>query len=48
MAALATFLPVHTVLPAPYFKKYGRLPGIVAFVDGVIAAAIGVITGLLS
>jgi chromate transporter len=32
-------------LPAPYFKKYGKRPGIVAFVDGVTAAAIGAITG---
>ncbi|WP_349607102.1 chromate transporter [Cupriavidus sp. DF5525] len=47
VAALATFLPCYlfTVLPAPYFKKYGKLPGILAFVDGVTAAAIGAITG---
>lgn len=47
VAALATFLPCYlfTVLPAPYFKKYGKLPGIVAFVDGVTAAAIGAIAG---
>jgi len=47
VAALATFLPCYlfTVLPAPYFKKYGKLPGLVAFVDGVTAAAIGAITG---
>ncbi|TWG88590.1 chromate transporter [Cupriavidus gilardii J11] len=47
VAALATFLPCYlfTVIPAPYFKKYGRLPAIVAFVDGVTAAAIGAITG---
>lgn len=47
VAALATFLPCYlfTVIPAPYFKKYGRRPGIVAFVDGVTAAAIGAITG---
>ena len=47
VAALATFLPCYlfTVIPAPYFKKYGKLPGIVAFVDGVTAAAIGAITG---
>lgn len=29
----------------PYFKKYGRLPAILAFVDGVTAAAVGAITG---
>ena len=47
VAALATFLPcyVFTVVPAPYFKKYGKLPSIKAFVDGVTAAAIGAITG---
>lgn len=47
MAALATFLPCYlfTIIPAPYFKKYGKLPGIVAFVDGITAAAIGAITG---
>ncbi len=46
-AALATFLPCYlfTILPAPYFKKYGKLPGVVAFVDGITAAAIGAITG---
>src|SRR3954470_69637 len=45
-AALATFLPCYlfTVIPAPYFKKYGKRPGIVAFVDGVTAAAIGAIS----
>ncbi|WP_423193496.1 chromate transporter [Cupriavidus sp. H18C2] len=47
VAAAATFLPCYlfTVLPAPYFKKYGKLPAILAFVDGVTAAAIGAITG---
>ena len=47
VAALGTFLPCYlfTVIPAPYFKKYGKLPGIVAFVDGVTAAAVGAITG---
>ena len=46
-AALATFLPCYllTVLPAPYFKKYGKRSGIVAFVDGVTAAAVGAIAG---
>jgi chromate transporter len=46
-AALATFLPcyVFTILPAPYFKKFGRQPGVKAFVDGVTAAAIGTIAG---
>jgi len=47
VAALATFLPCYlfTIVPAPYFKKYGKHPGIKAFVDGVTAAAIGAIAG---
>jgi chromate transporter len=47
VAALATFLPCYlfTILPAPYFKKYGKRAGILAFVDGVTAAAVGAITG---
>jgi chromate transporter len=47
VAALATFLPCYlfTVLPAPYFKRYGKLPGVVAFVDGITAAAVGAIAG---
>jgi chromate transporter len=47
VAALATFVPCYlfTILPAPYFKKYGKLPGVKAFVDGVTAAAIGAIAG---
>jgi chromate transporter len=47
VAAVATFLPCYllTILPAPYFKKHGKRPGIVAFVDGVTAAAVGAIAG---
>ena len=47
VAALATFLPCYlfTVIPAPYFSKYGKLAGVKAFVDGVTAAAIGTIAG---
>lgn len=47
VASLATFVPCYlfTVIPAPYFKKYGRLPGVVAFVDGITAAAVGAIAG---
>ncbi|HET7766527.1 MAG TPA: chromate transporter [Burkholderiales bacterium] len=47
VAALATFLPCYlfTIIPAPYFRKHGRKPGLVAFIDGVTAAAIGTITG---
>ncbi|HEV8211742.1 MAG TPA: chromate transporter [Vicinamibacterales bacterium] len=47
VAALATFVPCYlfTIVPAPYFKKHGKRPAIVAFVDGVTAAAIGAIAG---
>jgi chromate transporter len=47
LAAVGTFLPCYllTVIPAPYFKKHGKRPGIIAFVDGVTAAAVGAIAG---
>jgi chromate transporter len=47
VAAFATFLPCYllTIIPAPYFKKHGKRPGLVAFVDGVTAAAVGAIAG---
>ena len=47
LASVATFLPCYlfTIIPAPYFKKYGSRPGIANFVDGVTAAAIGAIGG---
>ena len=47
IAALATFLPCYlfTIIPAPYFRKYGKHPAIKAFIDGVTAAAIGAIAG---
>jgi chromate transporter len=47
VAALATFLPCYllTVIPAPYFRRFGKRPDVVAFVDGVTAAAIGAIAG---
>lgn len=47
VAALATFVPCYlfTVIPAPYFKKFGKNPSVVAFIDGVTAAAIGAIAG---
>lgn len=47
IAALATFLPCYlfTIIPAPYFKRHGKRPGIVSFVDGVTGAAIGAIAG---
>ncbi len=47
VAALGTFLPCYlfTVIPAPYFKKHGKKPAILSFVNGVTAAAVGAITG---
>ena len=47
MAALGTFLPCYlfTIIPAPYFRKHGKKPAVIAFVDGCTAAAIGTITG---
>jgi chromate transporter len=47
MAAAGTFLPCYllTVLPAPYFRKHGKRPGLLAFIDGATAAAIGAIAG---
>jgi chromate transporter len=46
-AAVGTFLPCYllTILPAPYFKKHGKRPGLLAFIDGATAAAIGAIAG---
>jgi len=46
-AAAGTFLPCYlfTIIPAPYFKKHGKRPGVVAFVDGATAAAIGTLAG---
>ncbi|MBC3885121.1 chromate transporter [Undibacterium griseum] len=47
MAAGATFLPCYliTVIAAPHFKKYGKRPALIAFVDGITAAAVGAIAG---
>lgn len=47
VAALATFLPCYlfTVLPAPYFHKYGKHPSVKAFVDGITAAVVGALAG---
>jgi len=47
LAATATFLPCYlfTIIPAPYFKKYGKRPGLKNFIDGVTAAAVGAIAG---
>ncbi len=47
VAAVATFLPAYllTVIPAPYFKRYGKHKSVAAFVDGVTVAAAGAICG---
>jgi chromate transporter len=47
VAATATFLPCYlfTILPAPYFKRYGRHPAVKAFVDGITAAVVGALSG---
>jgi chromate transporter len=47
VAALATFVPCYffTIIPAPYFRKYGKNSSIKAIVDGITAAAVGAIAG---
>jgi chromate transporter len=47
VAAGATFLPafLFTVIPAPYFHRYGTRAWLVAIVAGVTAAATGAIAG---
>jgi chromate transporter len=47
VAALATFLPCYlfTIIPAPYFRKYGKNQSIKAFVDGITAAVVGALVG---
>lgn len=47
VAAIAMFIPCYllTIIPAPYFKKHGKKPGISAFVNGVTVAATGAIAG---
>ncbi len=47
VAALATFLPCYlfTIIPAPYFKRYGRHPSIKAFVEGITATVVGALAG---
>ena len=46
-AALGVFLPVYLVivLLSPYYERITKNPRITAFVDGVIAAAVGAIAG---
>lgn len=47
MAAVATFLPCYliTIIAAPHFKRWGKQSSVIAFVDGITAAAIGAIAG---
>jgi chromate transporter len=47
VAALGVFLPVYlfVILPAPWYRKHGNQPQLVAFVEGVTAAAVGALTG---
>jgi chromate transporter len=47
VAAGATFLPafLFTVIPAPYFHRYGKRPWLVAIVAGITAGATGAIAG---
>jgi len=47
VAASATFLPCYlfTILPAPYFHKYGKHPSVKAFVNGITAAVVGALAG---
>jgi chromate transporter len=47
IAAVGTFLPCYffTIIPAPYFRKHGKRPGLAAFINGVTAAAVGAISG---
>jgi chromate transporter len=47
VAALATFLPCYlfTIIPAPYFKKYGNNPAVKSFVEGITATVVGALAG---
>jgi chromate transporter len=47
VAATATFLPAYllTIIPAPYVRRHGQHPTVVAVVQGVTAAATGAIAG---
>lgn len=47
VAAGATFLPsfLFTVIPAPYFHRYGKRPWLAATVAGITAGATGAIAG---
>jgi chromate transporter len=47
VAALGVFLPCYlfVIIPAPYFRRFGKNRHLKAFVDGVTAAATGAIGG---
>ena len=47
VAALGVFLPgyLFVIIPAPYYRRWARIPQIKSFVDGVTAAATGAIAG---
>jgi len=47
IAALGVFLPCYlfVIIPAPYFRRWARVPQVKSFVDGVTAAATGAIAG---
>ena len=47
IAAGATFLPafLFTVIPAPYFHRYGKRPWLASIVGGITAGATGAIAG---
>jgi chromate transporter len=47
LAAFGTFLSAYVfiIALAPAFKRYGKRPGVAAFVQGVTAAAVEAITG---
>ncbi len=49
VASSGVFLPVYlfVVIPAPYFERYARNLQLIAFVDGVTAAATGAIAGAI-
>ena len=47
LPAIGVFLPCYlfVIIPAPYYRRWARVPQIKSFVDGVTAAATGAIAG---
>ncbi|MFL5437856.1 MAG: chromate transporter [Myxococcales bacterium] len=47
LAAIGVFLPCYlfVIIPAPYYRRWARIPQIKSFVGGVTAAATGAIAG---